>query len=251
MQSKKKRGSSFGKILSRDGNIAGNPLPEENLSVYIYRSLETLPLDRFIVCVCDGDLSALIIKPDPDQEIPALLLLEAWNDIFLDYLDASRDNTSRYRQNMETKVAIYSAQLDQIGVCLMGLQVVIRPEFVEPLQRMEVTDYDCAALDQLFQTSKKDYFAELNLIKSRSVEKKIDKELLEIELVELAKSEEMQEKKRADRLTFVNILSRISTYKNVAVIHSSQLSTLEFCAMFNEYLDHINALKAANQRRKP
>jgi hypothetical protein len=245
MGSKKKRGSLFGRTLSRGGAGAENHKRPANPSSKLYRTLD-LPLDKFIVCVCEGDLAPLIISGEPTTEE----VLEAWGEIFLDYMDSMRDNKARYKLDMEIKIQILDARLDQADTALLIMQTVIHPEAVATLQRLNLTDYNQELFDRMFAGDKDAYFEELNLIKNRSREFKIDRDLLTIELEEYVKSEELAEQKKADRSTFLNILSRIATYKHVALIRASEITTAEFVAMFNEYLDHINALKASKPTPK-
>lgn len=210
----------------------------------VFRSIDTLPLDRFITCICppedqeetpeptERDLSALIISGTPTTEE----LVIAWTIIFLQYVDASRDSNTRYRITMARDIERLRGKFTRIEALLFCLQTIRVQEAVELLQGMGNEDLAFPG-DDLPQ-----YFADLNLARGRSREIRLDLELLEIELAEFVASEDMTPRERANKLSFLNILSRIATFKKVAVIRTSEITVAEFCAMFNEYLDHIKAV---------
>jgi hypothetical protein len=238
MQSKKRSLSYFTKIRSTVSNSSKSE-PSPVSTGRLYRSIQTLPLDRFITAVCDEDLSSLIIEGVPTEEE----LNAAWTDIFLEYLDANNDNGARYKITLRRDIAVLEAKLTQVESSLYVLQIYHVQELVDVLRGLGYEDLqlDPANIDQ--------YFADLNDVRNRSRELKIDKELKEIELSELEASDSKKERKRADRQSFLNILSRIATFKHVAIIRTSEITVAEFCAMFSEYLDNIKAIQAANKKR--
>jgi hypothetical protein len=242
MLRRKKSKSISISIPPEAGNFAKEPPPEVSPSSNLYRSLE-IPLDRFIRVYCEDDFLALIIdnkEPAPDIEE----LMEAWSDIFLDYVDANGDNETRHKVNLQTQHAIYSARYDRAKGFISILQIMYVQAALDELRT--VPAFEDAELDPADQSA---YFERLNIYNNRTAEIKIDRDLAAIELAEMIANEQKGEVKKAEKSHFLNILSRIATYKKVAVIHTRELTTAEFCAMFAEYLDYINALKASNKRR--
>jgi hypothetical protein len=242
MQEKKPSPLSFIKIPSLAGIFAKKASPQGNHSGQaprLYRTIHDLPLDKFISALCDQDFNALVISGNPSQEE----LSQAWDEIFLDYLDLNGDNDARMDITLAKDIAILSARLQQIETCLFFLQVFHVQEVADILTDIGFEDVslDPSDLEQ--------YFENLNIIRLRSKEIKIDIELKEIELTELRESKKKTPAKRADRSSFLNILSRIATYKHTAVIRASEISVAEFCAMFAEYLDHIKALKVSADKK--
>jgi hypothetical protein len=262
MPRKKKSLLSFTRTRSSVTNTSSSPRPPA-LELYrgsVYRSINELPLDRFIACLCGPvssldpgdeqpeenlDLSPLIKPGQEGVQIPPDALIEAWGDIFLEYMDASRDDKARHKIQLASRIAQLDAQLQIIETSLVILQTLRVQELVEILQRKGNEDllYPAEDLDQ--------YFEDLNMTRHRTAEKKIDYKLLKIELEELEASETREEVgQRAERIHFTNVLARIATFKHVAVIRQSEITVAEFLAMFNEYLEYIQSTKDQNKNRK-
>lgn len=242
MQKRKKSLLSFTRTRSTAGNISSSqPSPGLALSPEtLYQSINDLPLDRFITILCDGDLSQLIKTAGalPTEEELNL----TWAGIFLEYLDASEDNTTRYKITLAKDIEIYKAKLSQIESLVLILRTMRHPEAVAMLQAKDNQDL-------LFPADNMDqYQDDVNMAWDRSREIKIDLELKLIERQELEEEDKRVEEariqagipeKKASRTMFLNILARLATFKKVAVIRTSEITVAEFCAMFREYLDHI------------
>ena len=69
--------SRFTKTRTKNGNTLNMPSLPDTQSVKLYRSFTEIPLENFITCFCDNDLTALIISGNPTQEE----LEEAWAPI--------------------------------------------------------------------------------------------------------------------------------------------------------------------------
>lgn len=250
MQRKKKSLLSFTGTRSKDGNLSSSQPAPGSPPESLFRSIEELLLDRFITVLCDGDFSALV-KPGflrPSEEELNL----CWAGIFLEYLDASEDNQTRYKITLARDIEILRARLSQIESLILILRTMRHPEAVSMLQAKDNEDLEFPA-DDLDQ-----YHADINMSWDRSREIKIDLDLKIIEKTEIEDSEKKAEieqlkagiaPQKASRPMFLNILARLATFKKVAVIRTSEITVAEFCAMFREYLDHIKAVKA--QQKKP
>lgn len=207
-------------------------------------------MDRFITVLCDQDLTALL-KPGKTFEPSDELLADIWAGIFLEYLDASGDNTTRHKINLARDIAILTARLSQIESLVLILRTMRHEEAIQLLQAKGNQDLS-------FPKDQNQYTADVNMAWDRSRETKIDLELLIIEKTELEEEEKRVKEaelaagipqKKADRSHFLSILARLATHKSVAVIRTSEITVAEFCAMFREYLDHIKALAEANRRK--
>lgn len=234
------------KTRSKGGNTASKARQSANLSPLLYRTLRELPLDRFITCICDDDLTALVKNADDFDRVKPEELILCWNDLFLDYIDLSQDSQTRYKITLKRDIAIFDARVAQIesSLTILGTPLFVKrvADHVQGIKGFEDIELDPADMDK--------YFADLQLIYNRSRELHIDSELKKIELEELLKSEELQASKKSDRATFLNILSHIATYRKVAVIRTGELTVEEFCAAFTEYLDYCNAVKLSMSKNK-
>lgn len=250
MPKRKKRSLLFTGIQSKAGNLSSSQPAPALFVESLYRTINELLLDRFITVLCDGDLSALVkpgfLRPS-DEELNL-----CWSGIFLEYLDASEDNQTRYKITLARDIEILRARLSQIESLILILRTMRHPEAVTMLQAKDNEDllFPADDLDQ--------YHADINMSWDRSREIKIDLDLKILEKSEIEESEKTAEEislksgiapPKANRTMFLNILATIATYKKVAVIRTSEITVAEFCAMFREYLDHIKAVKA--QLKKP
>jgi hypothetical protein len=171
---------------------------------------------------------------------------QVWDDLFMDYLDASKENQVRYKFEVEREAAIMRSRLTRIESSVMILRLMFVPDLVEELYSID-DDFRDFPLD--FEGDPDGYFEDLDAIFQRSRDLKIDLELKELELENIVENESKQVHKKATRISFTNVLSRLAAHRGVVVIHSSQLSVLEFVSMFNQYLDDIKALKAVKPRK--
>lgn len=250
MQKKNRRLLSFTRTRSKAGDISSNLPPTVSPSESLFQSIEDLFLDRFITVLCDGDLTALVrpgYLPPSDEELNL-----CWAGIFLEYLDASEDNQTRYKITLARDIEILRARLSQIESLVLILRTMRHPEAVAMLQAKDNEDLLFPEDDQ------NQYFADVNMSWDRSREIKIDLDLKIIEKAEIDETEKKAEEvklragiapQKASRPMFLNILARLATFKKVAIIRTSEITVAEFCAMFREYLDHIKAITA--QHKKP
>lgn len=72
---------------TQNGNLSSfhSPKPEtkDSLSSMLYQDCHALTLDRFIDCLCDGDLQRLVREGNPD----IASLADHWQKIFYEYID--------------------------------------------------------------------------------------------------------------------------------------------------------------------
>lgn len=197
----------------------------------------------------DENLRALV-KPGTDPEsIDELLLAEAWLSLFLDYLDANKNNQHRYKNELLRDLTLLELKVAKIDSILNVLQILFkhkidRADLLDPIvAELNLYGFECSTADFPIEDEGR-FFETMNDIKNRSAETVIDLKLKQIEVDEMTESEGRQETApRVTRQDFLNRLARIATFKKVAVIRTSELFVAEFLAAFNEYLDHINAPK--------
>jgi hypothetical protein len=206
----------------------------DQLPANVYSTIEKTPLDRFITCIVDQDLTALIIEGEADEATLAI----AWSFLFLDYLDASKEVKARYEFELVRDLSILRARVAIVDTILALFQTVFVEEAVKELNRLEIF----VSLDP---SNPESYREGLEEIRTRGAEFVIDANLKQIELEELEKAKKDEPAQKIDRQYFVNILGRIATFRRVAVIRTSELVVAEFIAAFNEFLDHLNQGKPA------
>lgn len=76
----------------------------------LYRSCDQLPLDKFINCYVDGDLSSLIIHGEysPEQ------LSDQWEDILLEYVELSASAESLYSIRIQSEINLLHDKVTRV-----------------------------------------------------------------------------------------------------------------------------------------
>lgn len=203
--------------------------PESNL-YSLYQNCDQLPLDRFINILIDDDLKQLIITGEP----PMHILAQAWIDIYFEYYDTQSSIDGKYKLQLLKEIALLECALLKIETILHCLSYTYSPELHAELVGI---GYEC----ELDPHNIESYRESLQGVKNRSREIRIDIKLKQAELETLQEAAEKE--KKVERSYFTNHLSRIATYKKVAVIKPKDITVAEFSAMCTEYLDYINNLK--------
>lgn len=103
-----------------------------SISFLLYSDCSKLPLDRFIDCLVDNDLSQLIISgtPTPEQ------LQETWDKIYLEYCQLSQNGT--YNETLELYREIYDlrAKISIVNNTIQYLQISYDRELVLILNKL-------------------------------------------------------------------------------------------------------------------
>jgi len=138
MQQKKKYRLPFTKSRA-NGNSAthSSPTPKDTQSHKWYQSIVDLPLNRFIDCACNNNLSALIISgfPDPEQ------LTIAWAEINEQYSEAMGDSTHKLYVTLFKEVTALTIDLRQIAALIELLYQVKYKPFEDRLNSLLFTNF--------------------------------------------------------------------------------------------------------------
>lgn len=89
----------------------------------LYRSCDQLPLDKFINCYVDGDLSSLIIDGEctPDQ------LSDQWEEILLEYVELSASAESLYSIRLQAEINLINDKVNRVQEILFMLSPAMLP----------------------------------------------------------------------------------------------------------------------------
>jgi hypothetical protein len=98
MRKRTKQQSRSTKNQVADTNLSVTTSQSASPSCKLYRSIHQLPLAKFITCICDDDLTALVIEgPATPQQ-----LTEAWEAIYNEYIDANKDESIEFIDKLTT-----------------------------------------------------------------------------------------------------------------------------------------------------
>ncbi len=119
--------------------ISGRP-SENNLlnkadliSKNIISSASDLTLDKFIVCLCDNDLSVLVINWDYVTEDD---IKKAWNNIRNEYISVLKDKQQIYLYELSKEVNLLEFKIQQINLCVKYLSIEPNTEVLNELKKL-------------------------------------------------------------------------------------------------------------------
>lgn len=114
-----------------------SPLPETIPSPKYYRSIYKLPLHRFIDCMVDQDLQALVISGKPTREE----LEKVWGEIKLEAADKAGDLEYRVYLNLYKEVNTLKGDIDKAHELIALLHDTYVPQFARKLNALLITDF--------------------------------------------------------------------------------------------------------------
>jgi hypothetical protein len=198
-----------------------------------YRTCSQCPLDKFIRCLVDGDLSALIIRGNPS--LPDLA--EAWANIYAEYLDLNDDNETAYILLLQRDIALEQLAIIEVSTALNFLATAIldkhehffHPSLIDVLRRHDI--------DFPFDLKNREEYAQsieftLNRINSMQ-------HLLEVKVKELDSYMADKSNNTIDALYFDRTLVRLARFRHCAVIRASEITVKEFVLMLKDFLDYM------------
>lgn len=129
MQKSKIRRSFFTKHPKALPSLT-SPLPPASPSWSIYLRLSDIKLDRLITCLCDDDLSALIITGTPPPEV----LQDAWNDIHDEFTDKMQSEEYEDVKELTKEINLFTTKYNIIRTIVQLLRTMWHmPDMAEAL----------------------------------------------------------------------------------------------------------------------
>lgn len=196
-----------------------------------YTSIVDLPLNKFIDCLVDNNLFALVITGEPDK----LDLQSAWDDILLEYNDANSDNESKLYFRLLKEVNILLITLKEIELNLQILRYQYDKKYADDLNSLLNTNFafDVSDLDK--------YNIELDRCERKS------KGILLSYQVKNQQLEAIKEKTQKDNVKptksyFHNILISLTDHSGVK-LNASEITVYEFCERVRRFTDHIKNIE--------
>jgi len=199
-------------------------------SVSFHRSIQTLPLRNFIDCLCNGNLTALIISGIPKQKELEL----AWRDIKMQYSDALSDGEHKLYLSLIKEIGILTATYNSVIFIVNEImRHAYSPDFAAELNDLVDASFEFRWEDQ------EDYHKKLNACINRAASIKINVDLKKMQMQGLsAKFEKGEESTPA---TFISVLISLSDFAKYTVTDS--IVVFEYCdriRRLNEYSKQVN-----------
>lgn len=123
-------------------NTSNSALPLQNTtpSAKYYRSIYQLPLHRFIDCVVDKNLYALVITGSPSIEA----LQSAWVEIRIEAADKGADLEYKIYLSLFKDINVLKSNIDQVRELVAILKDTYTDQFAQKLNKLLITNFDFA-----------------------------------------------------------------------------------------------------------
>lgn len=200
------------------GKTASSPPTE------LYLRCDQLPLNIFIDCLIDEDLSGLIISGNPSKE----RLARTWEQIYIEYIDINQSAESLYSLRLQSEIALLSDEIQRVEEILYLISPVMLPfclgaesELVEVLRSYGYRQ----TID--FTT---EYSKVLVSIRNRLNPKKLRLDSRINELTEYIKSKASG---KLTRSVFDTNLVRMSRFQGYAV-RAKEITVAEYVMIFKD-----------------
>lgn len=195
----------------------------------LYHTCDTLPLDRFIRCLCQGDLTALTIT----GRVPKNILAVTWDRIYMEYVELDGATNTVYLNHLRRDLMLLGSKIDRVYTIVRALDILFDKRLVAELNDLGLPfKYD--HLDQV--RYRKDLMSSINYVAPWKLEyTQLEKELNAIVT-------ENESGVKVDRSYFDRVLARLSKYYGYQV-QARKISVTEFVIMLKEYMDYLETQK--------
>mgnify|MGYP000075347884 FL=1 len=205
---------------------------QSNISQPIFhKTLDSLPLNKFIDCIVDNNLQALTISGFPvEQELKT-----AWDNILLEYIEVTGTNEYRMYVQLFKDISIAKIIMNQLSIALNILQVSYDEFFATEVNKILRTSCRFNWADQA------SYQAEIKKCFNRSKALKIalDLKLMKFEAIE-AKNKTGTDQK-IDRRYFTSILITLSDHAKYQIQETIKMS--EYCERVRRFTEYCEQQK--------
>mgnify|MGYP007007267519 CR=1 FL=1 len=229
----------FGRKVANT-NTESLKAPDQIKSSNIYRSIQTLPLHKFIDCIVpieneDGteqqSLASLIISGSPTETE----LKEAWANILQEYSEKIGNAEYKVYIKLYQEIIILELSLEQVYSLVDILQHCYDESLAKELNELLKTDCKFNWKDQA------SYQAELLKCIRRSKSIKIQHDLKMMQFEAIQKKHEGKEQKQ-DRAYYTSMLVTLSDH---AKYHITEMITVaEYCERIKRFTQFVENLKS-------
>jgi hypothetical protein len=204
-----------------------------------YQSIVDLPLNKFIECMVDKNLFALVISGEPSLE----QLTTAWEDVMNEYSDIMMDGEGKLHFNLLKEVELLKLDIQKVNICLQILEAEVNfPEFVTPDKKYATDLNKLSNSNFSFDHSKPDQFRnELKRATNRS------KSLLILLGIKQSNLDAINTKantivKKPTKEYFYSILNTLSMFTKFQL--TDAITVYSFCDWIKKYNEHTKFLES-------
>lgn len=197
-----------------------------------YRSISELPLNKFIECLVDGNLSSLIIWGFPAAED----LENAWIDLREQYSDTMGDAEHKLAITLFKEITILSIELQQIKSLIEILSFVRYKPLEDQLNQLVFTNFSF--------TDHREKELQTCLRLSKSLLIKLE---MKTNQYHALKEKNIGPVGKPTREYFQSLLITLSDYSRYLV--PDTITTFDFCERIKRLTDFIQKQKLSHGRR--
>lgn len=217
-------------------------------SLSMYRTIDALPLSRFIDCIVDGNLFALVITGIPDIKE----LQTAWNNILQEYSDSIGTGEYRLFVSLYKEVSLLELDLSTIYTLVNSMRTI--QEYIVQNDFNVVDDFYIFQskmgedLNYILKTTCKfnckddaTFQEELNkcIRRSASIKIRLDLKLLAFDAIQ---KKNKGNSVKLDRKYFDSMLITISDHAKYEI--GENITVSKYCERIKRYNQHCENLKA-------
>lgn len=209
---------------------------QTQVNISFYQSIDELPLNRFVDCLVDDNLKALVITGDPTNE----QLYEAWGNISADYAERIGNHEFKLYKSLYRELELLRITLKQIHFIAARANEETGVE--AGILRICYTQYFHNQLNKLLNTrcrlnynDAKSYHAELDkcINRSKAIKIKIDLKLLSFEAIE--KKNNARPGEKPTRQYFTSILVTLSDHAKYSLPETMKMG--EYCERLKRFFE--------------
>ncbi len=214
-----------------------------------HKTVHDLPLSKFIDCIVENNLSALIISGLPTEQ----QLHESWENIMNEYTEII--GTQEYRMYVQIfkEISLLKITLQQINAIAHkgteNLDIDDKDYFATGILRLTYDEYFAKELNILLRTDckfnwldQKSYHAELDKCISRSKSIKIKIDLKNIQFEAIEEKNKNKSAAKIDRQYFTSILITLSDHAKFRIDENIKMS--EYCERVKRFSDYCESMKS-------
>jgi hypothetical protein len=199
----------------------------------IISSITDLMLDKFIICMCDDDLSVLVIDWTNVNEDD---VKAAWENILDEYKEALKSREQEHLESISREINYLVTKKNTINACLYRLAIAYSKETVAELSKWTL-------VIEKFDTSKDDqYYKDIESVKARNARIDIDIRHLK---EELNKSLPEGIENKTDKYFFEKQIIHLEKHMHKPII-KSQTTVANFVFMIVDMIMRAEELERQN-----
>lgn len=221
------------------GSTALSTGQSPEVPVKLLSRCEDVTMKQFVACICDNDLSQLVVQGSATAE----QLAEAWTNLFLEYCDLAEQPEVRYSVRLQCEVSYYRTKIEVTEAALEFLKVADEARVNIPNAPVHIYINllkDIGFEQDLDWQDRQQFLKDLARIEAELRPDKLRLMSKEVELAAIKDGSTNNE--QVERKYFTTVFTRINNYcKREAV--NMQTTVEMYCAALRDYVSGLESNK--------